>query len=1527
MSIRNFIIAAVISLVLFSFKDSDKDSDKGSNPIFESSESGRNTGVNLKCPPPPCFGNFIMNRNHQQNNSLDKSDFIQPGSDDLDKDWYSGAMENIQREEYNISYSDELGAFQSPNRANNIRFIYHNDGFTAKTRINRIPLFDLRDKSIKDSDKKYESVPEWSIDFKIKNEELRINNSVLQASGNKASIENENIRIDYTNNEVGMRQDFVIKKKPEGEGKLKLNLNADTKLKMVVGADALMFKDKNGVDKMKYSALKVWDANGFELNAYFEKIEKLQFTNDKLQIENRKSQIRNSKSQIKENFKSFSIVVNDKDAVYPITIDPLSTSQSWKAESNQAGAYMGCSVATAGDVNGDGYSDVIVGADGYDNGQRKEGRAFVYHGSATGLSLSANWIAESDQDSAYFGNSVSTAGDVNGDGYSDIIIGAKQYTNGQTKEGSAFVWFGSSTGLGANGTPGNADWSAESDQARSYFGWSVSTAGDVNGDGYSDIIVGAPYYSNGQTSEGRTYFFYGTASGLPATANWTVESNSSTGLCGFSVSTAGDINGDGYSDVIIGGDALSNGQTNEGRVWVYHGSSVGISTATANWTAESNQTGAFFGHSVSTAGDVNGDGYSDILVGALNFDNGQTNEGKVFLWYGSTTGLVAGGGIPSNANWSYESNVANDQVGSCVSTAGDVNGDGYADVIFYAGRVPYGLYNLDYAAAFYGGSAGLPLTPSWKQTDSVVYSYFGSQVATAGDINGDGISDVIISAFNYSVPNPGDQYEGAAFVYNGSPEGLSSGAANWTAEGNQAGGTFGRSVSAAGDVNGDGYSDVIVGAYLFDNGEINEGRAFVYHGSAGGLSLTANWTGEINQTGAGFGISVSTAGDVNGDGYSDVIVGSANFSNGQSNEGGAFIYYGSSSGLSLSVNHTLEVNQVNAGFGQSVSTAGDVNGDGYSDVIVGAQNFDNGESNEGKVFVYFGSSTGPSSSFSWTAESNQADAKFGSCVSDAGDVNGDGFSDVITGAYGFDNGQTDEGKTFVYFGSALGLSLTPNWTFESNQANGQSGNSVSTAGDINGDGYSDVIIGAYSYSNGQSAEGSAFLFHGSAAGLSLTPNWTGESNQASSQYAYSVCTAGDVNGDGYSDVIVGALAYSNGQSNEGRVYVYHGSPNGLSSTANRTMEPDVNDAYFGTSVSTAGDVNGDGYSEVIAGAHNYNGPTTGGRVAVFYGNGITGKRATVRQFKPGTSFVITSGGLSGTNGQVRLNTFVKNPFGRADGKIVYEYKANGVPFSGSTITNSVSSSGSGANTDLLIGGTPLNVDVSGLLTNKVYKWRARVQYNLVNNPYQKFGPWKYYNSYIPQPFGNFRAQTTPPAEKTLALTMLIQGFYNSSTNTLISDTVTVNIRNYTSPYAVIDSKKYVVSPTGQINYQTSNASVLNNTLYYIQLTHRNSLETWNNGSVFTLSNQTFDFTTSASQAYGNNVTQVDASPVKYAVYSGDVNQDGSVDLADVTSAYNDAITFLTGYVVTDVNGDNTVDLADVTLIYNNSVGFVGKVIP
>jgi hypothetical protein len=407
----------------------------------------------------------------------------------------------------------------------------------------------------------------------------------------------------------------------------------------------------------------------------------------------------------------------------------------------------------------------------------------------------------------------------------------------------------------------------------------------------------------------------------------------------------------------------------------------------------------------------------------------------------------------------------------------------------------------------------------------------------------------------------------------------------WTAASDQVGSGFGVSVATSGDVNGDGYDDVIVAAYSYSNGQDNEGRVFVYHGSAAGLSTTPDWTTESNQADAYFGGSVSSAGDVNGDGYDDLIVGACCYDDGQVDEGGAFVYHGSAVGLSTSPDWTAKSNQATAYFGESVGAAGDVNGDGYDDVIVGALAYDNGQTDEGGAFVYHGSAAGLSTTPVWTGESNQADAHFGESVGAAGDVDGDGYDDVIVGAIWYDSGQTNEGGAFVYHGSAAGLSVTPNWTAESNQDFAYFGESVAKAGDANGDGYDDVIVGARLYDNRQGDEGGAFVYHGSAAGLSVTPNWTAWPYKHFTSFGISVGAAGDVNGDGYDDVIVGAPLYNDiVQLDEGWAFVFHGSNVGLSSSPNWAGESNQDFAYFGGSVGTAGDANGDGYDDVIVGA-------------------------------------------------------------------------------------------------------------------------------------------------------------------------------------------------------------------------------------------------------------------------------------------------------------------------------------------------------
>jgi hypothetical protein len=952
-------------------------------------------------------------------------------------------------------------------------------------------------------------------------------------------------------------------------------------------------------------------------------------------------------------------------------------------------------VATAGDVNGDGFSDVIVGARFYDDGQVNEGRAFVYHGWEGGLASAPAWTAEGNQADAEFGYSVATAGDVNGDGFSDVIVGAYLYDNGQETEGRAFVYHGSAAGLAS--TPA---WTAESDQSGAAFANSVATAGDVNADGFSDVIVGAASYENGQTAEGRAFVYHGSATGLASTAAWTAESNQVNAYFGWSVATAGDVNGDGFSDVIVGAEQYTNGQTDEGAAFVFHGSAAGLASTPA-WIGETNQAIAFC-NSAATAGDVNGDGFSDVILGASSYSNGVSAEGRAFVYHGSATGLA------STAAWTVESNQPNAYLGRSVAAAGDVNGDGFSDVIVGA----Y-LYDDDLqidkgrAWVYHGSAAGLATVGAWTASSNQAGAWFGYSVATAGDVNGDGFSDVIVGAHRY---DNGQADEGQAFVYHGAAAGLAT-TPSWDFESNQASAQFGWSVSTAGDVNGDGFSDVIVGAHSYDNGQTDEGRAFVYHGSAAGLATTPSWSFESNQVSALFGWSVAAAGDVNGDGFSDVIVGARAYDNGQSDEGRAFVYHGSTTGLGSTPAWTAESDQAGANFGYSVATAGDVNGDGFSDVIVGAEAYDNGQTNEGRALVYLGSATGLASTPAWTAESDQAGARFGISVASAGDVNGDEFSDVIVGAWSYDNGQVNEGRAFVYHGSAAGLASTPAWAAESNQAGAVFGRSVASAGDVNGDSFSDVIVGAEDYDNGQDNEGRAFVYHGSAAGLASTPDWTAELDAAEAGFGFSTATAGDANGDGFSDVFVSAY-------NFGWVWVYYGSPAGLA-WFSIVIGPQ-SDAWFGYSVAPAGDVNGDGFSDVIAGAPAYDGGQTDeGGAFLYYGNEGPGRTTQLRQLRTDGTTPIARLGWSDSPTQFQISGVFSSIYGRTPLQVEGEVKPIGVLFDGqNTSTAFPSFIDTGAD-----GQVGFTFPVTGLSPGTQYHWRVRAKYDLVRTPFQPNGPW------------------------------------------------------------------------------------------------------------------------------------------------------------------------------------------------------------
>jgi hypothetical protein len=1060
---------------------------------------------------------------------------------------------------------------------------------------------------------------------------------------------------------------------------LDLALTGDLAPVLVEEGAAIEFLSPAGVRVLRYGQLYACDATGSLLPSH-------------LQLVAQDHALRHTHYSIQ-------IIVDDTSAVYPITVDPLVTTPDWAAEGNQAYAGFSFGSSTAGDVNGDGYSDVLIGAERYDNGQTDEGRVFVYYGGQTGLSSAPDWTAEGDQSGALFGRAVGPAGDVNGDGYADVAIGANFYDNGQSDEGAVFVYYGSPTGLDAGGmrpvgTPNDADWRAEGDQVDARFGFhdAVTTAGDVDGNGYSDLLIGAPFYDRGQINEGAAFVFYGGPTGLdqggtrplgtPANADWVAEIDIRGATLGQSANAAGDVNGDGYADVVVSAPWY-DGQ--RGLANVYYGSSSGLS-ASPDWQVVGEGAGDHMGLGANTAGDVNGDGYADVLVGAAFY--GPSNAGRFYIYHGGPTGLSP------VANWTADGTAGSYLGNQTSGTAGDVNGDGYADVITCARHYSNGESDEGAALIYFGSATGLdangerpvgtPANADWLTEGNQVGANHGSTVGPAGDVNGDGYADVLVGAYGY---DGGQTNEGRAYLYLGGASGLRTDA-NWSAEGNQAQSGFSHSSSTAGDVNGDGYTDVLIGADYYDNGQVDEGAVFAYYGGPAGLALgTANWMAESNYPHVRFGRAVGTAGDVNGDGYSDVVVGAPGYSNGQGNEGAAFVYYGSRTGLDaegarllgtpVNADWTVESDQVLAHLGaeDATGTAGDVNGDGYADLIIGVPSYDLGQEDEGVVLVYHGSSTGldahgartsgTPANADWIDAIGEGGATYGRVANTAGDVNGDGYADVIVSAPWYDGGFYRRGLANVYHGSASGLSANPDWQVVGWQNNGELGLGAGTAGDVNGDGFADVIVAVPYYDHDQNNEGRVYIYHGGPTGLAPVANWTAESDQGGITFgSLSAGTAGDVNGDGYADVIVGARHYTDGQDLEGAAVVFYGSATGLDANGTRPSgnpanadwlaQSDQAGALFGAKTGTAGDVNGDGYADVIVGAYEYdNGQTDEGAAFVFYGNG-GGLGMRPRQMRADGAAPLALLAASDALSAMQLRLTGRMPLGRAPVKMQWQ---------------------------------------------------------------------------------------------------------------------------------------------------------------------------------------------------------------------------------------------------------------------------------
>jgi hypothetical protein len=858
----------------------------------------------------------------------------------------------------------------------------------------------------------------------------------------------------------------------------------------------------------------------------------------------------------------------------------------------------GIAVNSAGDVNGDGFDDLIIGAfwaDAFANLRSDAGESYVIYGRSsppTSIDLanlgSAGITIYGVESFDRSGISVSGGGDINGDGFDDLLIGA--YTGSPAIAGESYVVFGGSSlpssidlvNLGSNGV------TVVGIDLVDFSGWFVNEAGDINGDGFGDFLIGARLadsVGNSRTDAGESYLIYGSNGFTSSVAH--LGTSASETLTGSSANNI--MNGGRGNDTIIGNggaDVLTGGQEND---------ILAVSDMTFR---------RIIGGTGSDTLRLDGSGQvlnliylpDNRILGIERIDITGTGANTVVLNQREVL------------NISDESNTLriDGNTGDTVSLAGPWSQE--LDEIF--GNVPYRVYKSGNATLKIQNLITLVTTPkiefsmfSAPQLTSILGAesndWSGYSVSTAGDVNGDGFDDLIIGAPYADGVGNAKSAAGDSYVIFGGPttattiDLASLGSAGMTIFGADNGDQSGISVSSAGDLNGDGFDDLTIGAWQADalgNAKAAAGDSYIIYGGSslpGTVDLANLGTAGITFFGSDSndrsGVSIRGAGDVNGDGFEDVIIGAflgdaAN--NSKSDAGESYLVFG---GLSLP--STLDLSSLGtAGVtifgvdpsdqsGFSVSSGGDVNGDGFDDLIIGARTADaqtNLKSDAGESYVIFGGSSLPTTidlfnppfrtTFIFGAEAND---QSGRAVSSAGDVNGDGFDDLLIGAYNADalsNAKNGAGDSYVVFGSAVppqGINLlslgSAGITIFGADAGDGSGRSLSRAGDVNGDGFDDLIVGASgadALGNSKNLAGDSYLIYGGSSppttiDLAVSGSWgfTIFGAEAGDRSGISVSNAGDINGDGFGDVVIGAFladAANNLKTDAGESYVVLG---------------------------------------------------------------------------------------------------------------------------------------------------------------------------------------------------------------------------------------------------------------------------------------------------------------------------------------------------------------------------------------------------
>ncbi|MEW6073311.1 MAG: integrin alpha [Planctomycetota bacterium] len=806
---------------------------------------------------------------------------------------------------------------------------------------------------------------------------------------------------------------------------------------------------------------------------------------------------------------------------------------------------FGSSSAALRDLNGDGIEDLAVGAPYDDDGGPSCGAVWVLFLNADGtvkserkVSATAGGFGGTLDVGDFLGSSLSGLGDLDGDGIEDLAVGASGDDDGGANRGAAWILF-----LNANGTVKSEQKISTATggfggllDSHDFFGTAVAALGDLDGDGIEDLAVGARGDDDGGggsiSDRGAVWILFLNADGtvkyeqkISATAGGFGGALDDYDEFATSLGALGDLDGDAIEDLAVGAPYDDDGGSNRGAVWILFSNADGTVkneqkiSATMGGLAGALQNGDRFGSSLGGLGDMDGDGLGDLVVGAPGVDDGGTyysDRGAVWILILNGDGMVKseqkisataggfGGGLDSG-----------DSFGAAVAAAGDLDSDGVGDLVVGApydddggescGAVWILFLNAD---GMVRDEKKISATAGGFGDNLEAYDRFASSLAMTGDLDQDGVAEILVGVPGH---DPGGPDRGAVWMLFLEPDGTVGDDRRW-GEGSGGGlgpladgDLLGAAVAGLGDLDGDGRPELLGGAPGTDDGGVDRGAVWVLFLDA---SFDLDRAAKISATSGGlvgplddgdaFGLSASALGDLDGDGLEELAVGAPGDDDGGAACGAVWILFLDASGA---VRSERKISATAGGFGgvllpgdsfgRAVAGVGDLDGDGIEELAVGAPGDDGPGIDRGAVWLlYLDASGAVRAETELTAEPGFPAGELeegdwlGVSLASGADFDGYGLEDLVVGASQDDDGGADRGAVWVVllhetssvFG-AVKVSATTGGFGGWLDTGDRFGSAVALPGDLNGDSYEDMIVGAPFDDDGGADCGAAWVLH------------------------------------------------------------------------------------------------------------------------------------------------------------------------------------------------------------------------------------------------------------------------------------------------------------------------------------------------------------------------------------------------------------------------------------------------------------------